>query len=195
MSLILQGSTSGSITLQEPAVAGTTVLTLPAVSGNVLTDTSPKAGNVIQVQTTTTDGVLSTTTTGAPTTITNGVQVFSLSFTPISATSTILIQTSSIVVQESTNGGDKSWLALWNGSTFIAATSGHASFHSFASNLNVANLSLNNSYSAGNTSARTISVRAGMDAGGHTVYVNGNSYDNYTGSSARIQMTVWEIAA
>ena len=35
MSLILQGSTSGSITLQEPAVAGTTVLTLPAVSGTV----------------------------------------------------------------------------------------------------------------------------------------------------------------
>ena len=37
MSLILQGSTSGSITLQEPAVAGTTVLTLPAVSGTVVT--------------------------------------------------------------------------------------------------------------------------------------------------------------
>jgi hypothetical protein len=49
MSIVLQGSTSGSVTLQEPAVAGTTVLTLPAVSGNVLTDTSPKAGNVLQV--------------------------------------------------------------------------------------------------------------------------------------------------
>jgi len=49
MSLILQGSTSGSVTLQEPAVAGTTVLTLPAVTGTVLTTTSPKAGNVIQV--------------------------------------------------------------------------------------------------------------------------------------------------
>ena len=31
MSLILQGLTSGSVTLQEPAVAGTTVITLPAV--------------------------------------------------------------------------------------------------------------------------------------------------------------------
>jgi len=36
MSLILQGSTSGSITLQEPAVAGTTVLDLPATSGTVV---------------------------------------------------------------------------------------------------------------------------------------------------------------
>lgn len=49
MSIVLQGSTSGSCTLQEQAVAGTTVLTLPTVSGTVLTDTSPKAGNVIQV--------------------------------------------------------------------------------------------------------------------------------------------------
>jgi hypothetical protein len=35
MSIVLQGSTSGSITLQEPAVAGTTVLDLPATSGTV----------------------------------------------------------------------------------------------------------------------------------------------------------------
>jgi hypothetical protein len=36
MSLVLLGSTSGSVTLQEPAVAGTTTLTLPAVSGTIL---------------------------------------------------------------------------------------------------------------------------------------------------------------
>jgi hypothetical protein len=35
MSIVLVGSTSGSITLQEPAVAGTTVLDLPAVSGTI----------------------------------------------------------------------------------------------------------------------------------------------------------------
>jgi len=40
MSLILQGSTSGSVTLQEPAVAGTTVLTLPATTGNVVVDSA-----------------------------------------------------------------------------------------------------------------------------------------------------------
>jgi len=36
MSIILQGSTSGSVTLQEPAVAGTTVLDLPSTSGTVV---------------------------------------------------------------------------------------------------------------------------------------------------------------
>jgi len=36
MSIVLVGSTSGSVTLQEPAVAGTTVLDLPAASGTVM---------------------------------------------------------------------------------------------------------------------------------------------------------------
>jgi hypothetical protein len=37
MSIVLIGSTSGSVTLQEPAVAGSTVLNLPATSGNLIT--------------------------------------------------------------------------------------------------------------------------------------------------------------
>ena len=36
MSIVLQGSTSGSITLQEPAVAGSTTINLPATSGTAL---------------------------------------------------------------------------------------------------------------------------------------------------------------
>jgi hypothetical protein len=36
MSIVLVGSTSGSITLQEPAVAGTTVIDLPATSGTMV---------------------------------------------------------------------------------------------------------------------------------------------------------------
>lgn len=38
MSIILQGSTSGSITLQEPAVAGTNTVTIPARTGNIMLD-------------------------------------------------------------------------------------------------------------------------------------------------------------
>jgi len=51
MSIVLVGSTSGSVTLQEPAVAGTTVLDLPAVSGTFITTTGgvtpSTAGNVL----------------------------------------------------------------------------------------------------------------------------------------------------
>ena len=35
MSIVLVGSTSGSVTLQEPAVAGSTILDLPATSGTL----------------------------------------------------------------------------------------------------------------------------------------------------------------
>ena len=85
MSIVLQGSTSGSVTLQEPAVAGTTVLTLPAVSGTVLTDTSPKAGNVIQVVTATT----STQTSISGTSYTD--TSLTASITPTSSSSKILV--------------------------------------------------------------------------------------------------------
>jgi hypothetical protein len=47
MSIVLVGSTSGSITLQEPAVAGTTVLDLPATSGTVVvTGTTPTLNGI-----------------------------------------------------------------------------------------------------------------------------------------------------
>jgi hypothetical protein len=98
MSLILQGSTSGSVTLQEPAIAGTTVLTLPAVSGTVLTDTSPKAGNVIQVVSTTVTGI--TTSSGSEAT------VVTQAITPSSSSSRILIIASSTYIDNRSAGRD-----------------------------------------------------------------------------------------
>ena len=43
-SVIISGNTSGTITLDAPAVAGTTTLTLPATSGTVLTNASQLVG-------------------------------------------------------------------------------------------------------------------------------------------------------
>jgi hypothetical protein len=39
-SIVVAGDTSGSITLQAPAVSGTTTLTLPTTTGNIVTDTA-----------------------------------------------------------------------------------------------------------------------------------------------------------
>ena len=50
MSIVLIGSTSGSITLQEPAVAGSTVLDLPATSGTVALTSQISTPKVINVQ-------------------------------------------------------------------------------------------------------------------------------------------------
>ena len=198
-SVIIAGDTSGSVTLSAPAVSGTTTLTLPATSGTVLTSANISSnlptGSVLQVQTSTFDGYISTAVTGvAPTTITSGYQIFSLSFTPISATSTILVQTSTVSICEASNVSDILWISLWDGSTFIAANSGTALYTSFTGGLNAGYYTLNNSYTSGSTSARTIQVRAGANQA-VTIQINGNSSAAYTGSSARIQMTVWEIAA
>ena len=86
MSIVLVGSTSGSITLQEPAVSGSTVLDLPAVSGTILTTTSPKAGNVIQVVQGFSSASFSTTS-GSAVDITG----LTATITPTSSSSKILI--------------------------------------------------------------------------------------------------------
>ena len=92
MSIVLQGSTSGSVTLQEPAVAGTTVLDLPATSGTVLTSASqsiPKAalptGSVLQVVSATNS--TQTSITGSTYTDTS----LTASITPTSSSSKILV--------------------------------------------------------------------------------------------------------
>jgi hypothetical protein len=46
MSIVLIGSTSGSITLQEPAVAGNTILELPATSGTLMTTGAINASSI-----------------------------------------------------------------------------------------------------------------------------------------------------
>ena len=94
MSIVLVGSTSGSITLQEPAVSGSTVLSLPAVTGTVLTDTSPKAGNVIQV--------VSQQAPANYTSTSSALTLLTQSFTPSSSSSKVLALISYTVER---NGG------------------------------------------------------------------------------------------
>jgi hypothetical protein len=56
-SVVISGNTSGTITLDAPAVAGTTTLTLPATTGNIVTDSA--------TQTLTNKTLTSPTITGA----------------------------------------------------------------------------------------------------------------------------------
>ena len=112
MSIVLQGSTSGSITLQEPAVAGSTVLTLPAVSGTVITTGSPQPQSVIQVVTNSTSTIQTTssstfTDTGLTATI-----------TPTSSSSRILIIVNQCGVRKDT-GDTGVGLRLLRGATVL----------------------------------------------------------------------------
>jgi hypothetical protein len=84
-SVVISGNTSGTITLDAPAVAGTTVLTLPATTGNIVTDSA--------TQTLTNKTLTSPTITGAlvssmaSSVITSGTAVASTSGTSIDFTS------------------------------------------------------------------------------------------------------------
>jgi hypothetical protein len=84
-SVVISGNTSGTITLDAPAVAGTTTLTLPATTGNIVTDSA--------TQTLTNKTLTSPTITGAlvssmaSSVITSGTAVASTSGTSIDFTS------------------------------------------------------------------------------------------------------------
>jgi hypothetical protein len=87
--LILNGATSGSVTLESPAVSGSNTLTLPANTGTVLTSASNTgfpAGSVLQVVSTTKTDFFSTSSVSYV-----DVTGVSASITPSSASNKILV--------------------------------------------------------------------------------------------------------
>jgi hypothetical protein len=185
MSIILQGSTSGSVTLQEPAVAGTTVLTLPAVSGNVLTDTSPKAGNVIQVVNVDYGTETSSTSTSF---VDTGLTA---SITPTSATSKILIIFTQQGCARYYDAGNAIRLNLLRSSSIILNVN---DLGGYTGTTDVNNISMSASYldSPATTSSVTYKTQFAARISGNSVYVQQYGTNaNYTRST----MTLMEIAA
>ena len=182
MSIVLQGSTSGSVTLQEPAVAGTTVLTLPAVSGTVLTTTSPKAGNVIQVvnvaystQTSTTSSTYSDTGLTA-------------SITPNSSSSKILVFVDLNVYKDTSN--TSMGLKLVRNSTDLYTIDTFAAYTNSTGAIGVGSVSSNYLDSPATTSSTTYKVQFKSMNGTNGVYINNNGYGAITST-----ITLMEIAA
>jgi len=117
MSLVLLGSTSGSVTLQEPAVAGSTVLNLPATSGTMaLTSDTIAVANGGTGQTSYTNGQLlignttgntltkATLTAGTGISVTNGTGSITIANTAsvAAATPTAL---GTVYGKQTTSGG------------------------------------------------------------------------------------------
>ena len=111
MSIVLVGSTSGSITLQEPAVAGTTVLDLPAVSGTILTTNNFQSGGVVQVVSA--NNTLNVTSLTSTSFITLGLTA---SITPKFSSSKIYVMATFSGTQDD-GSNDQSYIAIYrNGS-------------------------------------------------------------------------------
>jgi hypothetical protein len=169
MSIVLQGSTSGSVTLQEPAVAGTTVLDLPAVSGTILTTTSPKAGNVIQVV----QGKLSTSfSTSSTSVVDTGLTA---SITPTSATSKVLCYVTLNGIRTNNTTNNLYVYLVRNGTNLDnVGTSGSFFTYYAATQLNgrvgtVSNMILD---TPSTTSACTYKVQFACESGSQTSFLN-----------------------
>ena len=208
MSIVLLGSTSGSCTLQEQAVAGTTVLTLPTTSGTVLTSASSitrsqlPTGSVLQVVSTLKTDTFSTS---------SGTYV---AITGLSATITPSSSSNRILVQFSVNyGGD---LEVWpgykvsrdGGSTFLAVgdAAGSRDRITFGDGFTAG---ANANYemrigaftfldSPATTSALTYQVYTVGRPGTGSSYVNRGGFDfndSISGKRGASSITVMEIAA
>ena len=208
MSLILQGSTSGSVTLQEPAVAGTTVLTLPAVSGTIITTASsgqsiPRAalpiGSVIQVVSTPKTDTFTTSSTSDV-----AITGLSATITPTSATNKILILVN-IGVSGTTGTDYGIFFSLYKSASVITGAVGDAAGSrkvcSFASRNSDAgryqSSSITYQDSPASTSSLTYACYMSMEAGGSTACMNRSGNDINSTSFPRTisSITVMEIVA
>jgi len=189
MSIVLVGSTSGSVTLQEPAVAGTTVLTLPAVSGTVITTGTTgqvidsgalPIGSVLQVV----NGTNSTTVTSSTNTYVD---------TGLTATITPKFSTSKILVTVHQNGVSKSTndtaanIQLLRGAAVISYFSGYAGQTSSTAVSSVGSVSTSYLDSPATTSATTYKTQLAS--------VSNNAIVGVQQVSAMSTITLMEIAA
>ena len=205
MSIVLVGSTSGSCTLQEQAVAGTTVLTLPTTSGTILTTASsgqsiPKAalptGSVLQVVSALKQDTFTTTSTSY-----TDVTGLSVSITPTNATSKILV-TAVISLTNTNTGGFASFGAILRDSTIIgggtpAGSRPAGSFFMQSTSVRIpAPFSMTVLDSPSTTSAITYKVQIATETGG-TAAVGRNHDDINNAAYPRLScsITVMEIAA
>jgi hypothetical protein len=200
MSIVLVGSTSGSITLQEPAVAGTTVLDLPATSGTILTTGSsgqsiPKAalptGSVLQVVQTTKTDTFSTSSTSK-----TDITGMSVSITPTNSSSKILV-----IASINYGGTDYNYYCdLLRGSTVLNAPSSGSNPCTISlcgittTTYQILSGGISFLDSPATTSSTTYKLQIACQSSG-TFYLNRSARDGANDSVCSSTITVMEISA
>ena len=167
MSIVLQSSGGGSVTINEPTTASNFTQTLPASDGTVVTTGTPASGNVIQVvNATTTTETSNSSSTYADTTLT-------ASITPKFSTSKILVLVSQNGCQKSVNSTYLNLILLRNSSSLVEF-GGQAANNSSASNA-IGGISLCYLDSPSTTSATTYKTQLSSGANLASVRVQNNS--------------------
>jgi hypothetical protein len=177
MSIVLQSSGGGSVTLQEADTASNLTITVPAVTGTMLTD--KYVGTVLQV-------VNAQSTTGTSTTsatmVTTGL---SASITPKFSTSKIFAQFQ-FRSQTSASGVNNAY-AIYRGATNLTGTTGYGLRGASSEIATVLNLFWMDSPST--TSSTTYTLYFSAPLGG-TNQINPNNSADFP-----ISITLMEISA
>jgi hypothetical protein len=183
------GSTSGTITLTQPAIAGTNTVTLPAETGTLRSTVS--SGTVLQVVNYQT-GAVATGTTLMPfddtiPQITEGNEYMTLAITPKSATSKLIIQ---VVWCGTSSFIDYLTTALFQDAApdalaTVAQVNGTGSWM-------LANVLVHVMTSA-TTSSTTFKIRTGGNSGSGTTTFNGSASARRFGGSLASSITITEV--
>lgn len=188
--LVLSGDTSGSISIESPAVSGTTTLTLPATSGTVLTsgtNTNFPAGSVLQVV----QGTYATFTSSSSSTYAD--TGLSATITPSSSSNKILIFSTILGVGKNT-GNTKVGLRVLRGSTainvFSTETCRSADYGSTAQ-VDVGTVSAIDLDSPATTSSTTYKIQLASVSNVAQVFINNVNTSPFLGST----LTLVEVKA
>ena len=196
MSLVLQSSGGGQITIQEPATASNFTQTLPAVDGTIITTGNRPAGSVLQVVSTFKSDIFST---GSASFV--DITGMSVNITPTSATSKILVL---INLTVGPAAGNFAPVNLVRNGTNIAQPTTASTFAATMNNYPGEGVgftggspqpqyALNFLDSPATTSALTYKLQILTTTSGQTVFVNSRALlQNGTCTSA---ITLMEIAA
>ena len=189
MSLKLNSSGGGSVTLQEPTTASNFTLNVPARTGTALLNTTP--GTVIQVASTTKTDTFSTTSTSY-----TDVTGMSVTLTPSSSSSRFLIQ---VVANISNSAAEATEIQLVRDSTAIcigdaAGSRIRASASNMFTSSNMSSACVNFLDSPATASAVTYKIQMRITSG--TAYLNrsGADGDNTSHMRTASTITVMEIA-
>ena len=203
-SIVLAGSSSGTLTVAAPAAAGSNTLTLPASTSTIATTADVNAlttGKILQVISATKTDTQSITARGLPLTDVVGL---SISITPSATSSKILVLANINLGANQRYTG----VVLYNGSTALCIGDSSGSRQPISAGIansaatndiyQVFPTAINFLHSPSSTSAQTYKIGAGQfyPSGSGTVYVNRSSSDANSTFISRTAstITVMEVA-
>jgi hypothetical protein len=185
MSIVLQSTGGGSVTIAEPTTASNFTQTLPAANGTIVTTESPQSGSVLQVV----NATYATSTTRSSSTFAD--TGLTASITPKFSTSKILVFVNMCGCGKRTNDTSLQ-LKLLRNSTDILKIDENAGYTGSTLRTEIGSVSTSFLDSPATTSSTTYKVQFASSANNASVQIN--DYYNSDGNTTST-ITLMEVSA